>query len=84
MAYNETLDPQAFIETYGLDTEVAFANGMSMTLGEALELEKSFCTADASARKDPTKRIGYLAHKLAAADSLRPEHEHFLSLGESE
>lgn len=77
MAEGENLDPQAFIDTYGLDAQVAFTNGMQMTLGQALEAERILCPADVTARQDPRRRIGYLANMLAAGGSLRPEDEQY-------
>jgi hypothetical protein len=72
------LDPQDFIDAYPQDTRVAFGNGMSMTLEQALQAEQMFCSAETADRQDPEKRVGYLATMLAASDSLLPEHEHYL------
>jgi hypothetical protein len=75
-------DPESFIDMYGLEAKVVLGEGQEMTLGQALEFEEMFCTADTGIRRDPAKRIGYLARKLAAGGSLRPEHEHLLGEGE--
>ena len=78
----EIPDPQQFIDSYGPDADIAFDNGMRMTLGQALEAERVLCQADPSARQEPAKRLGWLAARLAAADSLRPEDAHLLELQE--
>jgi hypothetical protein len=78
MAHGETPDPQAFIDVYGPDAQVGFDNGMSMKLGQALDMERSFCPADQVNRQDPAKRIRYLAKILAAGGSLRPEDSQYL------
>jgi len=72
------LDPQTFVDTYGLDAPVAFDNGMNVSLGQALQMEAMFCTADAVSRQDPAKRVRYLAGMLAAGGTLLPEHEYLL------
>lgn len=78
MVHGEYEDPQDFIDAYGLDAPVAFANGMQMTLGQALDAERLLCPADATVRQDPSRRLGYLANILAAGGSLLPEDEHYL------
>ena len=74
----ERPDPKAFIDSYGIEAEVKFDNGMRMTLGQALDFEQMACTAEDVARQDPVKRVGFLAMRLAAAGSLRPEDEYLL------
>lgn len=78
MAQGEYADPEEFIDAYGTDAPVAFANGMQMTLGQALDAERLLCPADTVDRQDPIKRLGYLASMLAAGGSLRPEDERYL------
>lgn len=78
MTQGEFVDPQEFIDAYGPDAPVAFANGMQMSLGQALDAERLLCPADAVTRQDPRRRIGYLASMLAAGGSLRPEDEQYL------
>jgi hypothetical protein len=75
----EKLDPQTFIDSYGLDAKVLVGEGMSISLGQALEAERLLCPAETNDRQDPVKRIGYLATMLGAAGSLRPEHLDLLS-----
>jgi hypothetical protein len=78
MTQGEYVDPQDFIDAYGPDAPVAFANGMQMTLRQALDAERLLCPADVTARQDPRRRIGYLANILAAGGSLLPEDEQYL------
>ena len=78
MAQAEYVDPQEIIDAYGPDAPVAFANGMQMTLGQALDAERLLCPADMAARQDPRRRIGYLANILAAGGSRLPEDEQCL------
>jgi hypothetical protein len=78
MAQGEYIDPQEFIDAYGPAAPVAFANGMQMTLGQALSAERLLCPADTATRQDPRRRIGYLASMLAAGGSLRTEDEQYL------
>lgn len=77
----ENLSPQEFIESYGLSAPVRVGRGegREVTLGQALKAENAFCPADKEKREDPVERVGYLAKILAAAGTLRPEDEHFLS-----
>jgi hypothetical protein len=72
------LDPQTFIESYGVTAEVMVGQGMRMTLGQALEAEQLFCPADKISRQDPDRRVRYLAHILGAAGTLRQEDAHLL------
>jgi hypothetical protein len=82
MTEPEAPDPVGgFIEMYGEDALVV-AGTMPMTLGQALKMEQMFCPADSAERLDPIKRLHYLAGMLAAAGSLRPEHEELLSSSE--
>jgi hypothetical protein len=75
----QELDPQALIDSYGMSATVRLGDGKDMTLEQALEAERLFCPADSTDRNDPTKRLGYLANMLAAAGTLRPEHEHLVT-----
>ena len=75
-------DPQAFIDSYGHEARVVTRTGTPMTLGQALQFEAAFCTADTVVRQDPYKRIGHLASILFEAGELRPEDEQFLPVSE--
>ncbi|MGH7195743.1 MAG: hypothetical protein ACREGA_03095 [Candidatus Saccharimonadales bacterium] len=80
MGAPEILDPQDFIKAYGFDAPVVLGEpGRAMSLGQALQFEAMFCTADASDRRDPAKRVGYLARILADGGSLREEDEHLIT-----
>lgn len=78
----QALDPQALVDIYGVSAPVRVGDGIDMTLGQALDAEQLFCPAEASTRQDPTKRLGYLANMLAAAGTLKPEHEHLITRNE--
>jgi len=67
-----------FMEAYDTETPVV-AGDRPMSLGQALAFERMFCPADPTDREDPGKRLRYLAGMLAAAGSLRPEHEGLLA-----
>lgn len=69
---------EAFMAAYSPDVPVVVGDGMRMKLGQALQFEDLFCTADKADRLDPSKRIGYLVGLLAAAGSLLPEHASLL------
>jgi hypothetical protein len=76
-------NPESFIESYGLEAKVKIgADSREMTLGQALAFEQMFCPAETTKREDPTKRLGYLAHMLAAAGSLRPEDQYLIEARE--
>lgn len=75
---NDIQESEAFIDAYSAGDPVVVGGGMAMTLGQALEAERLLCPADVAVRQDPARRIAYLASILAAAGSLRPEHEEFL------
>lgn len=79
----EVLTPDAMVEQYGEAAPVAI-NGRAMTLGQALRMEAMFCPADAIARQDPIRRLGYLARMLNDGGSLLPEHEGYLAAPEAE
>ena len=73
-------DPQEFIDSYGPDAPVSFGEGSEMTLAQALELEAMFCEASDASRTNTVKRLGFLAQKLHAAGTLRPEDEYLTQL----
>ena len=75
----EVPDPESFIDMYGRDDRVRFADtGAEMALGQALQLEALLCKGDPDAVQDPLRRVRYLARILAEGGSLLREHEHLL------
>ena len=78
MAQGETVHPQEFIDSYDPDTIIRFDNGLETTLAQAMEAESKYCTAETARRQDSSKRIGWIASRLHAAGSLRPEDEQYL------
>jgi hypothetical protein len=81
MAY-ENHDVQNFIVSYDPDTPIMLGVGDPITLEQALLAEQLFCPADMQNRRDPIKRLGYLARKLSDAGSLRPEHQYLIEEAE--
>ena len=79
----EGLDQNKIVELYGLDAPVVVGvGGVSLKLGQALQMEEAFCKAKPEARLDNDKRVRYLASILNDAGSLKPEHLFLLETSE--
>lgn len=69
--------PEEFINLYNLNSEVLIGE-RTITLGQALEMEKAFCPAESEVKDNPDVRVYFLAKILAGAGTLLPEHMYIL------